>query len=60
MDLEVTVVNHLGQVMLTISEPNAVNGKLRLDVVEWANGVYRRVLFSNGSQTSSRQLVIQK
>ena len=59
VDLEVTVVNHLGQVVLTISEPNAISGKLRLDVVEWANGVYS-VLFSNGSQSNSRQLVIQK
>ena len=59
VDLEVTVVNHLGQVVLTISEPNTVSGQLRLEVAEWANGVYS-VLFSNGSQSSSRQLVIQK
>ncbi len=59
MDLEVTVMNHLGQVVLTISEPNAVSGQLRLEVAEWASGIYN-VLFSNGSQSNSRQLVIQK
>ncbi len=59
VDLEVTVVNHLGQVVLTISESNAVSGKLRLDVAEWAGGIYS-VLFSNGSQSNSRQLVIRK
>ena len=59
VDLEVTVVSSLGQVMLTISEPNTVSGKLRLDVSEWANGVYG-VLFNSGSQSNSRQLVIQK
>ncbi len=59
VDLEVTVMNHLGQVVLTISEPNAVSGQLRLEVAEWASGIYN-VLFSNGSQSNSRQLVIQK
>ena len=59
VDLKVTVVNHLGQVTLTVSELNAVSGKLRLDVAEWANGIYN-VLFSDGSQSDSRKLVIQK
>ncbi len=59
VDLEVTVMNHLGQVVLTISEPNAISGQFRLEVAEWASGIYN-VLFSNGSQSNSRQLVIQK
>ncbi len=59
VDLEVTVVNQLGQVVLTISELNAVSGQLRLEVAEWASGVYN-VLFSNGNQINSRQLMIQK
>ncbi len=59
VDLKVTVMNHLGQVVLTISEPNAVSGQLRLEVAEWASGIYN-VLFSSGSQNDSRQLMIQK
>ncbi len=59
VDLEVTVVNQLGQVVLRISEPSASSGQLRLEVAEWANGVYN-VLFSNGNQINSRQLMIQK
>ncbi len=59
VDLKVTVVNHLGQLVLTTLEPNAISGKLRLDVTDWANGIYN-LLFSNGNQSNSRQLVIQK
>ncbi len=59
VDLEVRVINHLGQLVLTTRELNAVSGKLRLDVAEWASGIYN-LLFSNGSQSDSRQLVIQK
>lgn len=57
--LEINVVNGLGQVVMTASEPHALDGKLRLDVSELANGVYY-VVISNGTDSDNRRLVIQK
>ncbi len=57
VDLEVTMMNHLGQLVRTTSEPNAVNGQLRLDISDLASGVYN-VVISNGRHTDSRRLVV--
>ena len=59
MSLEISVVNSLGQVVMTASEPHALDGKVRMDVSELANGVYY-VVISNGTQSDNRRLVIQK
>ena len=59
VDLGITVTNNLGQVVLKTREPNTVSGQLRMDVARWAGGVYY-MLLSNGNQSDSRKLIIQK
>ncbi len=58
-ELEINVVNGLGQVVMTANEPHALDGKVRLDVSNLANGVYY-VVISNGTDSDNRRLVIQK
>ena len=58
-NLEINVVNGLGQVVMSTTEANALTGKVRLDVADLANGVYY-VVISNGTDSDNRRLVIQK
>lgn len=57
-NLNVRLVNGLGQMLLERNLDNATTGSLRLDIASLPSGAYT-VVFSNGEQAVAKRLIIQ-
>lgn len=57
LDLNITVVNSIGQSIFETSVPSALNGSIDLDIQEYTNGVYF-VKLSDGTHQSIQRLVV--
>ncbi|MCF8244816.1 MAG: T9SS type A sorting domain-containing protein [Saprospiraceae bacterium] len=57
-NLNVRLVNGLGQMMIERNLDNATNGSERLDISNLPSGAYT-VVFSNGEQVAAKRLIVQ-